>query len=155
VTGEIYHLTFKPPPAEIVPRLVRQPCTLGHSSSCIASLLRMLDRCRLWCFPWLAHPRCRPSCLALRNSCCAPFATAPQVQRSDDTEEKARNRLRTYHANVDAVVGYYQDALVEVRPGLALRPARVRLQEHLCCLKRKHWHPKCSLGRATCCRQCA
>lgn len=22
-TGEIYHLTFKPPPAEIIPRLVR------------------------------------------------------------------------------------------------------------------------------------
>lgn len=57
VTGEIYHLTFKPPPAEVVDRL---------------------------------------------------------VQRSDDTEEKARNRLRTYHANVDAVVGYYKDQLVEV-----------------------------------------
>ncbi|KAL4439685.1 hypothetical protein ABPG75_002686 [Micractinium tetrahymenae] len=56
-TGEIYHLTFKPPPPEIVPRL---------------------------------------------------------VQRSDDTEEKARNRLRTYHANVDAVIGYYKDQLVEI-----------------------------------------
>lgn len=57
MTGEIYHLTFKPPPAEVVPRL---------------------------------------------------------VQRSDDTEEKAVNRLRTYHANVDAVVGYYKDQLVAV-----------------------------------------
>ncbi|KAL4450571.1 hypothetical protein ABPG77_000927 [Micractinium sp. CCAP 211/92] len=56
-TGEIYHLTFKPPPPEIVPRL---------------------------------------------------------VQRSDDTEDKARNRLRTYHANVDAVIGYYKEQLVEI-----------------------------------------
>lgn len=56
-TGEIYHLKFKPPPAEIVPRL---------------------------------------------------------VQRSDDTEEKVRNRLETYHKHVDAVVGYYKDALVEI-----------------------------------------
>ncbi len=38
-----------------------------------------------------------------------------QDQRSDDTEEKARNRLRTYHANVDAVVDYYREQLVEVR----------------------------------------
>lgn len=37
------------------------------------------------------------------------------MQRSDDTEEKARNRLRTYHANVDAVVGYYKNEVVEVR----------------------------------------
>ena len=36
------------------------------------------------------------------------------MQRSDDTEEKAVNRLRTYHANVDAVIGYYKDQLVEV-----------------------------------------
>ncbi|KAI3434536.1 hypothetical protein D9Q98_002609 [Chlorella vulgaris] len=56
-TGEIYHLTFKPPPPEIAARL---------------------------------------------------------DQRSDDTEEKARNRLRTYHANVDAVVDYYREQLVEI-----------------------------------------
>lgn len=56
-TGEIYHLTFKPPPPEIVPRL---------------------------------------------------------VQRSDDTEEKCVNRLKTYHANVDAVLGYYEQQLVQV-----------------------------------------
>lgn len=36
------------------------------------------------------------------------------VQRSDDTEEKVRNRLETYHRHVDAVVGYYSDALVEI-----------------------------------------
>jgi adenylate kinase family enzyme len=40
-----------------------------------------------------------------------------QVQRSDDTEDKVRNRLRTYHANVDAVVGYYKECLVEVSWG--------------------------------------
>lgn len=27
------------------------------------------------------------------------------------------NRLRTYHANVDAVIGYYKQQLVEVRGG--------------------------------------
>jgi len=37
------------------------------------------------------------------------------VQRSDDTEDKLRNRLATHHKNVDAVVGYYKDKLVEVR----------------------------------------
>ena len=63
-TGEIYHLTFKPPPPEALPRL---------------------------------------------------------VQRSDDTEEKVRNRLATYHRNVDAVLGYYTGQLVEVRVFLCLR----------------------------------
>jgi adenylate kinase len=57
VTGEIYHLTFKPPPAEVIGRL---------------------------------------------------------EQRSDDTEEKVRNRLQTHHKNVDAVVGYYKDVMVEI-----------------------------------------
>jgi adenylate kinase len=56
-TGEIYHLTFKPPPPEAAARL---------------------------------------------------------VQRSDDTEEKVRNRLVTYHRHVDAVLGYYREELVEV-----------------------------------------
>jgi len=57
VTGEIYHLKFKPPPAEIVDRL---------------------------------------------------------EQRSDDTEEMVRRRLDTYHKNVEAVVGYYKNELVEI-----------------------------------------
>lgn len=57
VTGEIYHLKFKAPPADIVPRL---------------------------------------------------------VQRSDDTEEKARVRLDTYHANVGSVLSYYKDTTVTV-----------------------------------------
>ena len=37
------------------------------------------------------------------------------MQRSDDTEEKVRNRLNVYHSNVDSVIGYYQDQKVEVR----------------------------------------
>lgn len=57
VTGEIYHLKFKPPPADIVDRL---------------------------------------------------------EQRSDDTEEMVRRRLDTYHKNVEAVVGYYKNELVEI-----------------------------------------
>lgn len=56
-TGVIYHLKFRPPPPEIVDRL---------------------------------------------------------VQRSDDTEEMAIARLKTYHTNVDSVLSYYQDILVEV-----------------------------------------
>lgn len=56
-TGAIYHLTFNPPPAEALPRL---------------------------------------------------------VQRSDDTEEALRSRLETHHANVAAVVGYYQAVLAPV-----------------------------------------
>lgn len=57
VTGEIYHLKFKPPPKEIMDRL---------------------------------------------------------EQRSDDTEEMVRRRLDTYHNNVNAVVGYYKNELVEI-----------------------------------------
>lgn len=37
------------------------------------------------------------------------------VQRSDDTEDKLRNRLAGHHKNVAAVVGYYTKELVEVR----------------------------------------
>lgn len=58
VTGEIYHLKFKPPPAEVVDRL---------------------------------------------------------EQRSDDTEEKVRNRLKTYHNNIDSVVGVYKDIMVPIK----------------------------------------
>lgn len=57
VTGAIYHLKFRPPPSEVVSRL---------------------------------------------------------VQRSDDTEEKAVARLQTYHTNVDSVLEYYRDILVEI-----------------------------------------
>lgn len=57
VTGDIFHLKFKPPPAEIIPRL---------------------------------------------------------TIRSDDTEEKCRVRLSTYHANVEAVLGYYKGKVVEI-----------------------------------------
>ena len=57
VTGDIYHMTFNPPPAEIVDRL---------------------------------------------------------TQRSDDTEDALRARLASHHANVAAVVSYYEDVLVTV-----------------------------------------
>jgi len=57
VTGDIYHLKFKPPPADVVDRL---------------------------------------------------------IQRSDDTEEKCKVRLDTYHKNVDAVIGYYKNLMVEI-----------------------------------------
>ncbi len=56
-TNTIYHMKFKPPPADVVDRL---------------------------------------------------------IQRSDDTEDSLRNRLSTHHKNVEAVVGYYKDMLVEV-----------------------------------------
>jgi adenylate kinase len=57
VTGDIYHMKFKPPPADIVGRL---------------------------------------------------------TQRSDDTEEALRARLASHHANVAAVLSYYEDVLVTV-----------------------------------------
>ena len=56
-TGKIYHLTFSPPPEDVVDRL---------------------------------------------------------TQRSDDTEEKAKNRLQVHHSNVEAVVGKYEDKLKEI-----------------------------------------
>ena len=58
-TGDIYHMKFKKPPAEIVDRL---------------------------------------------------------IQRSDDTEEKLRNRLESHHRNVKDVIGSYTHELVEVVP---------------------------------------
>jgi len=36
------------------------------------------------------------------------------VHRSDDTEEKVTVRLQQFHANVDAVRGYYEDIAVDV-----------------------------------------
>lgn len=36
------------------------------------------------------------------------------VQRDDDTEEKARNRLRVHHENVDDVIANYTDVLVRI-----------------------------------------
>lgn len=36
------------------------------------------------------------------------------IQRSDDTAEKVKTRLQSHHSNVDAVLGYYHDVLVEV-----------------------------------------
>jgi adenylate kinase len=35
-------------------------------------------------------------------------------QRSDDTEEKCKVRLEQFHANVDAVKGYYEDIMVTI-----------------------------------------
>ena len=36
------------------------------------------------------------------------------IQRSDDTEEKVKVRLEQFHANVDAVKGFYTNIMVEV-----------------------------------------
>ena len=36
------------------------------------------------------------------------------VQRSDDTEEKIKVRLEQFHANVDAVKGFYTNVMTEV-----------------------------------------
>jgi len=77
-TGAIYHLKFKPPPAEVVDRL---------------------------------------------------------VQRSDDTEEMVVPRLKTYHDNVNAVVGYYKDVIVEVctAPRRSLFAVRCSRPDSLTC----------------------
>eukprot|EP00210_Caulerpa_lentillifera_P004783 g4566.t1 len=36
------------------------------------------------------------------------------VQRFDDTEEKIRSRLNTYHSNLDAILDIYKDVIVEI-----------------------------------------
>ena len=36
------------------------------------------------------------------------------LQRSDDTEEKAQNRIQVYKDNVNAVNSYYKDQIVEI-----------------------------------------
>lgn len=59
-TGEIYHIKFKPPPADIADRV---------------------------------------------------------VQRFDDTEDKVRNRLNTYHSNLDSILEIYKDIIVEIDAG--------------------------------------
>ncbi len=35
-------------------------------------------------------------------------------QRSDDTEEKVKTRLAAYHANLQAILGFYNNVLVRV-----------------------------------------
>merc|ERR1712151_380285 len=56
-TGEIYHLKFRPPPAEIVDRI---------------------------------------------------------VHRSDDQEDKIRARLGAYHSQIDGILPFFKDVVVEV-----------------------------------------
>merc|ERR1712242_251349 len=56
-TGDIYHMKFKPPPADIVDRL---------------------------------------------------------VHRSDDHEDQIRNRLGKFHSQIDGIMSYFKDVLVEV-----------------------------------------
>lgn len=48
------------------------------------------------------------------------------VQRSDDTEKMVVNRLQTYHSNVDSVLGYYKDIVVEVPPPPPFFGSRIR-----------------------------
>lgn len=36
------------------------------------------------------------------------------MQRSDDTEEKANNRIKVYHENMGSVMSYYTDQIVQV-----------------------------------------
>jgi adenylate kinase len=43
-----------------------------------------------------------------------PEIAARLTQRSDDTEEKAANRLAVHHKNVDAVVGKYESIMKNV-----------------------------------------
>merc|ERR1712007_137525 len=56
-TGDIYHMKFKPPPADIVDRL---------------------------------------------------------VHRSDDHEDQIRNRLGKFHSQINGIMSYFKDVLVEV-----------------------------------------
>ena len=58
-----------------------------------------------------------------------PEVAGRLVQRSDDTEEMVVNRLQTYHSNVNSVLGYYKDIVVEVPspfPRLRIREQRLR-----------------------------
>ena len=43
-----------------------------------------------------------------------PEIAARCTQRSDDTEEKAMNRLKVHHSNVEAVVGKYEGKINEI-----------------------------------------
>ena len=49
------------------------------------------------------------------------------IQRSDDTAEKVQTRLQNHHKNVDAVLKYYQDVLVEVRQCNITQPSSCSL----------------------------
>jgi hypothetical protein len=56
VTGEIYHLTFKPPPAEVVDRLVRGGGGLPRSVPSIPLFLRIsMGFLSLYCFSFTVH----------------------------------------------------------------------------------------------------
>ena len=55
--------------------------------------------------------------------------TAP-TQRSDDTEEKALNRLKVHHSNVEAVVGKYADKMKTIDGDRAKTGVRGDLRDH-------------------------
>ena len=52
------------------------------------------------------------------------------IQRSDDTAEKVKTRLESHHSNVDAVLDYYQDVMIEV--------GTAPLAGHLACIRPEH-----------------
>ena len=51
---------------------------------------------------------------------CMFLNLGPDVQRSDDTEEKALNRIQVYEDNVTVVTKYYKDEMVHIDGNVAM-----------------------------------
>ena len=51
------------------------------------------------------------------------------VQRSDDTEEKIKVRLEQFHANVDAVKGFYTNVMIEVDGSMKPDVVSMKIEE--------------------------
>ncbi|KAL3130280.1 hypothetical protein ABBQ38_008112 [Trebouxia sp. C0009 RCD-2024] len=62
------------------------------------------------------------------------------IQRSDDTAEKVKTRLRNHHSNVDAVLDYYQDVLVEVDGTQSMEEVFDSIDKHLTKLAESRSH---------------
>lgn len=140
-TGDIYHLTFKPPPAEIVDRLTQRSddtedkvcagvwfwggCLCGGAwgmcQGCIARLPMDMSPLR---HTFAAHHNCTCNCTRNCTSCHTPCHTQCHTQCHTPYHtphhvqphplSQVRNRLQTYHNNVDSVVGVYEEVLVRV-----------------------------------------
>ena len=109
-TGDIYHMTFKPPPADIVDRLKQVRCASGASVDA-ASLLDVMHLCS--------------ACVLKVLKRCAT------LQRDDDTEEKVMTRIQVYKDNIKPIQELYQEEIVAVDGNVGMDAVFLQIESAL------------------------
>ena len=99
-TGAIYHLTFRPPPEDVLHRLVQR----SDDTEEMVRLLLFLTYC---CLTAVGSGPNQALLLQREN--------VGQLLIKTRSWAQAVNRLQTYHNNVNSVLDFYRDILVEVR----------------------------------------